>query len=127
MNTGPLAWLFVLAPATVLGALLFVWVYQSNSSTADLERERMRLESQEFDRTATAAWNGQPLQEPSMEDIEKLRSRINAKQKAIDADAAERCRTMERIAAGLDATLQGHGGSAEPKKANQTCELETKK
>ena len=57
MNLNPLTWLLVLAPAAVIGALLFVWVYQSNSSTADLERDRMRLESMEFDRDAAAAWN----------------------------------------------------------------------
>ena len=39
MNLNPLTWLLVLAPAAVIGALLFVWVYQSNSSTADLERD----------------------------------------------------------------------------------------
>ncbi|EKO2815814.1 hypothetical protein ACN3YC_004500 [Salmonella enterica subsp. enterica serovar Cerro] len=121
MNMNPLTWLLVLAPAAVIGALLFVWVYQSNSSTAELERERMRLESMEFDRDAAAAWNGQPLQGPSEEDMAQLRSRINAKQNAADAAAAERCKRMAELAARLDASLQEQGGSAAQATVDPTC------
>ena len=106
MNLNPLTWLLVLAPAAVIGALLFVWVYQSNSSTADLERDRMRLESMEFDRDAAAAWNGQPLQGPNTEDMAQLRSR---------------CQRMADLAARLDTTLQEQGGSAAKATTDPTC------
>ncbi|EDQ9622632.1 hypothetical protein ACRTJ0_004596 [Salmonella enterica subsp. enterica serovar Cerro] len=121
MNLNPLTWLLVLAPAAVIGALLFVWVYQSNSSTADLERDRMRLESMEFDRDAAAAWNGQPLQGPNTEEMDQLRSRINAKESAADAAAAERCQRMADLAARLDTTLQEQGGSAAKATTDPTC------
>lgn len=129
MNLNPIAWLFVLAPAAVIGALLFVWVYQSNSDDADLERERMRLDAMEFDRDAAAAWNGQQIQGPNDDEIAELRARIKAKQQAADAAASERCRKMADLAAQLDETLKKQGGSAKTTRPlDPTCNpLETEK
>jgi len=111
-NVNPLMWLFVLAPAAVIGALLFIWVYESNTATADLERDRMRLESMEFDRDAAAAWNGEKIEAPSADSIEALRARIEAKEAAADAANAARCQKMDELAQRLNETLQEQGGSA---------------
>ncbi|GJA43649.1 hypothetical protein KAM343_44450 [Aeromonas caviae] len=68
-----------------------------------------------------AAWNGQPLQGPNTEDMAQLRSRINAKESAADAAAAERCQRMADLAARLDTTLQEQGGSAAKATTDPTC------
>ena len=57
----PLNWLLIVAPAAVLAALLFVLIYQQTESTAQIERQRIHLESLRFDRDFAKAWNGEDL------------------------------------------------------------------
>lgn len=114
MNLNPLTFLLVLAPAAVIGALLFIFVYDGATTTADLERDRMRLESLEFQRDAAAAWNGGRLEAPDADEIARLRERIAGREAAADAAAAERCARMAELADNLSDTLkQGKGPATE--------------
>lgn len=115
MNINPLTWLVVVAPAAALGAALFIWVYQDNTATADLERDRLRLESMEFDQSFAQAWNGQKITAPSGEDMARLRERIEQKEAAAELAAAQRCAKLAAVAGRLDSQLGATGGKASPK------------
>lgn len=96
MNLNPLTFLLIMAPAAVIGAVLFIYVYQSSTATADLERDRIRLESLEFRQEAAAVWNGEKVPGIDPEELAQLRQRIASKEQAAENAAQERC---ERLAA----------------------------
>ena len=108
----PLLWLMIIAPSTVLGAILFLWVYQNNADTASLERDRMRLEQMKFDRDFAAAWNGKTILEPEADEIAALQARIKQRERVAEAAALERCQKLERMSAQLNRSLMESGGSA---------------
>lgn len=101
----PIVWLFIVAPAAALAALLFVWVYQDNTERADLERERSRVERQQFDQDFANAWNGERIEAPAAEDLQKGRDRVavlEARKEAREQESGER---MQALAKELETTI----------------------
>lgn len=103
----PITWLFIAAPAAVLAALLFLWVYQDNTERGDLMRERQAVEHLEFDRDFANAWNGEQLQAPKQADIDAARAKVAAIEQAKEAREAERCQKLAKLSTELENTIQG--------------------
>lgn len=109
----PLVWLFVVAPAAAVAALLFVWVYQEQTDRGELQREQVRLERQEFDKDFAAAWNGGPLESPRAEDIEKTRARVASLEAKQAAKEQGRCERLASLATELGGVVQANQAASE--------------
>ena len=113
----PLVWLFVVAPAAAVAALLFVWVYQEQTDRGELQREQSRLERQQFDQDFSAAWNGEALEAPKTEDVEKTRARIATRQPPKQAKEQERSARLASREAELEGVVKA--GEATPEDCKQ--------
>lgn len=102
----PLVWLFVVAPAAAVAALLFVWVYQEQTDRGELQREQSRIERQEFDRDFAAAWNGDELKGPEVSDIEKTRARVASLEARRDTKRQEQCKRLAALAGELEGVVR---------------------
>ncbi|MNQ66777.1 hypothetical protein D3C85_812770 [compost metagenome] len=107
----PLVWLFVVAPAAAVAALLFVWVYQEQTDRGELQREQSRLERQEFDRDFAAAWNGDELKGPEGSDLEKTRARVASLEARRDAKEQEQCKRLAALAGELEGVVMAEKGT----------------
>jgi len=107
----PLVWLFVVAPAAAVAALLFIWVYQEQTDRGELQREQSRLERQEFDRDFAAAWNGEALQSPEAAELEKTRARLAALEARRDAKEQEQCQRLAALAGELEGVVMAEKGT----------------
>jgi len=54
MNAGIL-WL--IAPAAMIGAVIFFFVYEQNTENQDIQRAKMELQQSKFDKDFATAWN----------------------------------------------------------------------
>jgi len=102
----PIVWLFVVAPAAAVAALLFVWVYQEQTERGELQREQIRIERQEFDRDFAAAWNGGKVEAPQASDLEKTRARVAALEARRDAKEQEQCQRLAELAGELEGVVR---------------------
>lgn len=85
-------------PALIIGTLFFVWVYQDNKETADLERDRIRLESMKFDSDFKKAWDGEAIGSGDLEiEIAKLKAELQEKELAIKDAQNERCERLNQV------------------------------
>lgn len=98
MGINPLSVAVFVAPAAVIGALVFVWIYQDQTETTGLERDRMRLESAEFDRDFSRAWNGEALEAPADADLVALRAQVDQREQSAANAAQERCQRLAELA-----------------------------
>ncbi len=103
----PIVWLFIVAPAAVLAALLFVWVYQDSSDKGEAMREQQHLERLEFDRDFSAAWNGERIEPPAASEIEAARAKVAAIEARNAAKKLERCQRLAALAKDLETTVKG--------------------
>jgi hydroxypyruvate isomerase len=103
----PIIWLFVVAPAAVLAAVLFVWVYQDSSDKGEAMREQHQLERLEFGRDFAAAWNGERIEAPASAEIEAARAKVIATEARREAQKRERCQRLAALAKDLESTLKG--------------------
>lgn len=105
MNFGPLTWLLIVAPTAVLGAVIFVWLYQDNRAVVDLERDRHRVQQMEFDRDFAQAWSGKQIDGPAQADIDALKGSLAAKEAAQAENEKRNCERMNRLASELGGQL----------------------
>lgn len=103
----PITWLFIVAPAAVLAAVLFVWVYQDTTDRGEEMRQQQKLERMEFDRNFANAWNGERIEAPGDDEIEAQRQKLAAIEKAKQARDLERCRKLAELAGQLETTIKG--------------------
>lgn len=108
----PLMWLFVVAPAAALAALLFVWVYQEQTERGEIQREQHRTERLEFDRDFAAAWNGGRVETPDGSELDKSRARLAELEAARDAGEADRCERLAALAGQLEGVIVTGTGPA---------------
>lgn len=115
----PLVWLFVVAPAAAVAALLFVWVYQDQTDRGELQREQSRIERQEFDRDFAAAWNGEKIEAPQASDLEKTRARVASLEARRDAKDQEQCKRLAALASELEGVVMPAAGASDDCKKEQ--------
>lgn len=108
----PLVWLFVVAPAAAVAALLFVWVYQDQTDRGELQREQSRIERQEFDRDFAAAWNGNSIEAPPASELEKTRARVASLEARRDAKEQEQCERLAALASELEGVVMADRSTA---------------
>lgn len=106
----PLLWLFVVAPAAAVAALLFIWVYTDQTDRGELQREQHRVEREEFDRDFAAAWNGNPIEAPVPTDLEKSRARVAALEARRDAKEETSCKRLASLAGQLEGVVAADSG-----------------
>lgn len=106
----PLVWLFVVAPAAALAALIFLWVYKDQSNTAELQREQHRASQLEFNRDFAAAWNGERIETPNPSELERSRARVAALEERRDAESEETCKRLAQLAEGLEGVVLAESG-----------------
>lgn len=103
----PITWLFIVAPAAVLAAVLFVWVYQDNSERSEVMREQQKLEALQFDRDFAAAWNGDKIEGPEAEAINAQKQKLERIEQAKKERERERCQKLAALSKDLESTIQG--------------------
>lgn len=108
----PLVWLFVVAPAAAVAAMLFVWVYQEQTERSEIQREQHRIERLEFDRDFADAWNGGQLSIPDGSELDRSRARLEALEAARDAGEADKCEKMAALAKQLEGVVMAGTGPA---------------
>ena len=98
----PISWLLIVAPVAVLGALLFVLIYQHTDATAHIERQRIYLESLRFERDFAKAWNGEDL------DTKGLDAQIEATEAELAAAEQVRPQGLKKLTQRLESLfMQG--------------------
>lgn len=111
----PITWLFIIAPTAVLGALLFVWVYQDNTERGEVMREQQKIERLEFDRDFANAWNGEQIEAPEQGEIDAAKAKLAAIEQAKAVRQQQRCEKLAELAGDLESTIKG------AEKAPVTC------
>lgn len=108
----PITWLFIVAPAAVLAAVLFIWVYQDNSSRADLVQAQSKVERLEFDRDFAKAWNGQKIEAPDNSALDQAKAKVVALETAESVRRKEQCKRLARLSNDLENSLKSQESSS---------------
>jgi len=103
----PITWLFIIAPTAVLGAVLFIWVYQDTTERGEEMRQQQKLDHLEFDRNFANAWNGERIEAPGNGEIEAQRQKLAAMEQVKQARDLERCRKLAELSGQLETTIKG--------------------
>lgn len=100
----PLALLVFIAPAAVLGVVVFSFVYQDQTERHDIERQKHEIRQMEFDRDFSKAWNGETLDAPDEARLAAARAELEQNQERQVERERERCERLSRLASELDPT-----------------------
>lgn len=98
----PLALLVFIAPAAVLGVVVFTWVYEDQTERHGIERQKHEIRQMEFDRDFAKAWNGEALDAPDEARLAAARAELEQSQERQVERERERCERLSRLASELD-------------------------
>ncbi|MDF4311326.1 hypothetical protein CKA27_25815 [Vibrio coralliilyticus] len=102
----PIHWLLIVCPAAVLGAVLFIGVFERVDNTAEEQRATVQLKQMEFDKQFADAWNEGVIKGPSDAELEEQRALVKElKDLARKARESQR-QDLERLAQQLQGQLE---------------------
>ena len=106
MQLNPFLWLLIVAPAAVLGVLIFLFVYSDQKTTLEVQREHHQLDVMEFERDFSKAWNGETITGPSLAEIDQAKAQLAERKHQAEEEKRLNCERLASLASGLQSTVQ---------------------
>lgn len=101
----PMHLLLFIAPATVIGAILFVGVFDQLDDTAEIERETIHIEKMEFDQDFASAWNGGNISAVDQQEITQKKVQLQELKDLASKAKAQKKEQLARFAEELQGSL----------------------
>lgn len=101
----PLGYLFLVAPVAVLAGFLFMNVYQSQSSSGEIQRAKIEAAQAQFDKDFSTAWNVGKVAAPEAETLELAKARVVELEEKRKAAEVAREQQLSELAAQMEGTL----------------------
>lgn len=106
MQLNPFLWLLIVAPAAVLGVLVFLFVYGDQKATLEVQREQHQIEALEFDRDFSKAWNGESITGPAQAEIDQAKAHLVERKRLAEEERRQNCERLASLASDLQSTVQ---------------------